>query len=127
MLPHHEPVLFQIGHVVWRLRAKLEEKPSDVGPEESLGNVVGIFLLIDMLVVPAVVRNPIQRRVFEGTGSEQQCGQPHRSARGKRPVGKQAVVSERNTHAGGQHIKPEKNELKGINAELPEVPRGCGD
>ena len=71
MLPHHQPVLFQIAHVVERrLGQELKEEPPDVGVEKSFGNVVRVLLVIDVLMVAPMFARPHQHRIFEGGRAE---------------------------------------------------------
>ena len=61
MLPHHPGILLQVVHVIeGRLRQKLEEQPADVGVKKTFADVVRVFLVIDVLVVPAVLARPHQ-------------------------------------------------------------------
>ena len=77
MLPHDHRVLLQVGHVVeGRRRLELEEQPADVRVEEPLGDVVGIFVVIDVLVVGPVFAGPEQRGVFKRTRTENQREKP---------------------------------------------------
>ena len=59
MLPHHQRVFFQIGYVIegW-LRPKLEQKPADVRMEKSFADVVRIFVVIDMFMMPTMIARP---------------------------------------------------------------------
>src|SRR6266704_6674031 len=43
MLPHHERIFFQIGHVIERrLLQELEQQPADMGGEKTFANIVRI-------------------------------------------------------------------------------------
>ena len=56
MLPHDERVTFQIVDVIHRLlRAEFEKQPSDVGPDETLRDVIRVLFMVDVFVVFAVV------------------------------------------------------------------------
>ena len=61
MLPHHEAVFFQIGHIIERrLRPELEQQPADVRVKETFRDVVRIFVMIDMFMVAAMLARPHQ-------------------------------------------------------------------
>ena len=59
MLPHHQRVFFQIGHVIERrLWPQLEQEPAHVRMKKSFGDVVRIFVMIDMFMMPAMIARP---------------------------------------------------------------------
>ena len=59
MLPDHERILLQVGHVVERRkRIELEHQPADVGVEETFGDAIGVFIVVDMLMVRTVFAGP---------------------------------------------------------------------
>ena len=59
MLKAYEGIAVEIGNVIERgLGIDLEEEPADVGMEKALADVVGVFLVVDELVVAAVLRAP---------------------------------------------------------------------
>src|SRR6476646_3744102 len=59
MLPHHQRVFFQIGYVIeGRLWPELEQKPADVRMKKSFADVVRIFVMIDMFMMPALFARP---------------------------------------------------------------------
>ena len=61
MLPHHQRIFFQIGYVIkGRLRPQLKQQPANVRMKKSFADVVGIVVMIDMFVVPAVIARPQQ-------------------------------------------------------------------
>src|SRR5438874_10852905 len=61
MLPHHQRIFFQIRHVIERwLRPELEQQPADVGVEKTIGDVVGVFVVIDMLMMETMLTRPQQ-------------------------------------------------------------------
>jgi hypothetical protein len=41
-----------------------------VRPEKPFRNVVGIFIVVDVFVVAAMVGGPVQAGVFKGAGTE---------------------------------------------------------
>ena len=73
VLPHHQLVLAQIVDVVHRrLGIELEHQPADVRPHETFGDIVGVLVMIDVLVVAAVVGRPVEAGIFKRAGAEDQ-------------------------------------------------------
>ena len=59
MLPHHQRVFLQIGYVIERrFWPELEQKPADVRMKKSFADVVRIFVMIDMFMMPAMLARP---------------------------------------------------------------------
>jgi hypothetical protein len=59
MLPHHQRVFLQIGHVIERrFWPELEKKPADVRMEKSFGDVVRIFIVVHMFMMPPMIAHP---------------------------------------------------------------------
>jgi len=59
MLPHHQRILFQIGHVIERrLRPQFEQEPADVRMKKSFADIVGVFFVIDVFMMPAMIARP---------------------------------------------------------------------
>src|SRR5205823_13593599 len=59
MLPHHQRVFFQIGHVIdRRLRPELEQHPADVSVKKSFADIVRIFVVVDVFMMPAMIARP---------------------------------------------------------------------
>src|SRR5262249_22706431 len=59
MLPHHQWIPLQIGHVIeWRFRPQLAKEPADVRMEKSFADIVRVFLVIDVFVMPAMIARP---------------------------------------------------------------------
>ena len=72
VLPHDQRVAAEIVDIIHRLLwPQFEKEPADVRPEEALADVVGIVIVVDVLVVLAVVRTPIEGGIFESTGAEE--------------------------------------------------------
>ena len=79
MLPHYQPAASQVGHVVHRwLKPRLEKDPSYVCMPETLLNVVGIVIMVNMLVMATMVGAPDEGRVLHGCRPEQKRGQLNR-------------------------------------------------
>src|SRR5438034_5146127 len=74
MLPHHQRIFFQIGHIIERrLWPELKQQPADVSVEKTLGDVVRILVVIDMFMVTAMIARPHQDRILKRRGAEDQC------------------------------------------------------
>ena len=59
MLPHHQRIFFQIGHVIERgLRPEFEQKPANVGVKKSFADIVRILVMIDMFMMAAMIARP---------------------------------------------------------------------
>src|SRR6266516_6995518 len=79
MLPHHERILFQIGHVIERwLWQELEQQPANVGVEKTFTDVVRVFVVIHMFMMAAVFACPHQHRILERSGATDEREQAHR-------------------------------------------------
>src|SRR6267143_3560462 len=66
MLPHHQRIFLQIGHVIERrLGPELEQQPADVRVEKTFCDVVRVFLVIDMFMVAPMLACPHQNRILE--------------------------------------------------------------
>lgn len=96
-------------------------------PEEPLGDIVGVLVMIHVLMVFAVVGAPIENGVFEGAGAEEQGGELDRGARFEGEVGEEAVVAEGDAQTcQDEHSEKEAN-LKPVESELPDVEGDGGD
>ena len=60
------------------LRVLLEQHPTDVRPPKPALRVVGVFIVIRLGVMLAMVRGPLERRVLDRGGAEQQIEQSYR-------------------------------------------------
>jgi len=61
MLPHHQRIFLQIGHVIERrLGPELEQQPADVRVEKAFRYVVRIFVVIDMFMMAPMLARPHQ-------------------------------------------------------------------
>ena len=122
VLPHHQRVFSKIGDVVeGRLWIEFEQDPANVRVPETLGDVVGIIIVIDVLMMATVIGDPRKRRVLKGSGAENQRHQANRPKRLKRHVGKQPVITERDAEPRRNHEGEEHRELKCINSVMPKV------
>ncbi len=61
MLPHHQRIFLQIGHVIERrLGPELEQQPANVRVEKAFSDVVRVFVVIDMFVMAPMLARPHQ-------------------------------------------------------------------
>src|SRR6476620_654591 len=96
MLPHYPRVLLQIVHVIERrLRQKFEKEPADVRVEKTFADVVRIFVVIDVFMVPAMFARPHQHGILKGSRAEEQNKKPDRPFRAESKMGEKPVISER--------------------------------
>ncbi len=126
MLPHHERIFFQIGHVIERwLWQELEQQPANVGVEKTFTDVVRVFVVIHMFMMAAVFACPHQHRILERSGATDDREQAHRQFRAESHVRKQTVITQRDAEArrGKQHC--EQGEVEPTKAEIPQVKRHC--
>ncbi len=101
MLPHHERIFFEIGHVIERrLRPELEQEPADVRVKKTFRDVVRVFVMIDMFMVATVIARPHQYRILKRGRAENDRKQTHRESCAKRRMRKQAVITERDAESG---------------------------
>src|SRR5215469_9861195 len=107
MLPSHERILLQVNYIIERReRLELEHQPADVSVEESFGNAVRVFLVINVLVVSTVFAGPKEHGVLEGPGTKNQCEKPHDPVRLKSQMRVEPVIAERNgKSASAEHHK----------------------
>src|SRR6266446_3851468 len=79
MLPHHERIFFQIGHVIERwLWQELEQQPANVDVEKTFTDAVRVFLVIHMFMMAAMFAGPHQDRILKGSGAKDESEQTHR-------------------------------------------------
>src|SRR6266853_3691777 len=59
MLPHHQWIFLQIGHIIERrLGPELEQQPADMRVEKTFSDVVRVFLVIDMFMMATMLARP---------------------------------------------------------------------
>ena len=136
VLPHDEGVGFEVLDVGdGRLRLEAEEEPADVGVEEALGDIVRILVFIHVLVVDTVVGGPIQGRILEGSGAEQEDEELHRPLGLEGDMRKQAVVAQGDAEPGrvvvehehGPDEAPAVDLVGGLSREVELGPEEPGD
>src|SRR5690606_25334330 len=85
-----------------RVRTGAEEEPSDVGMEKSLGNIIGVVVMIDKLMMAPMVSRPRQGRAFEGRCTKEQGEHLHRPSGLKTEMRKEPMIAQRDAHSGGE-------------------------
>ena len=109
MLPQDERILLQVGHVIERREwVKFEHQPADVGVKEAFGDAVGVFIVIDMLVMGAVFTGPEESRVFKSPGTKNQGEESYRPVRLESQVREEPMVADCN----GKSARAEHDERK---------------
>jgi len=100
MLPHYQGIFLQIGHVIeWRLRLKLEQHPADVRMKKTFADIVRVFVVVDMFMVPAMIARPHQDRIFERRRAKDEREEAHRQTCAKSRMRKQPVITECDTES----------------------------
>ena len=101
---------------------ELEEQPADVGIKEALRDTVGIFIVIDMFMMPPMFARPHQNRVFKSGSAENESEKVNWLARLEGKMRIKAVITEGDTESRRQEHEEEKRHLKCIQAKMPEIP-----
>jgi hypothetical protein len=123
-LPHHELVLSEVSDVVeWRLRIEFEKDPADMRVPETLRDIVWVIVVVHVLMVPAMIRNPRKSGILERGRSEDEGQETNRPLCLKGDVGEKSVIAERDAQSRCDTESQEKSELESIDAKLPEVKR----
>ena len=127
MLPVHQGIALQVAHVViGRLWIELEKEPADVGVEKTFGDIVGIFLVVGVLVVPPMFARPHEDGVFESARTEEQ----HEQAKWPFPlvgfVREKAVIAGGDTESGECDQHEKHSCLEPVEIEEPKVNRQTG-
>ncbi len=125
VLPHHEPVLAEIGDIVERRFGQgFEKNPADVRPEKPAADVVGIIVVIGVAVVAAMVRGPVEHGILERAGAEDERENAHRPFGFEGQMREQPVVAQRDAHARGEDVEQEHCRLEPIQPVVPQVDGG---
>src|SRR5262249_61086370 len=98
---------------------ELEQEPTNVRVKKAFGDVVRVFLVIDMFMVPTMVARPQQHRIFERGRAKDESEKTHRERRAKCRVRKQSMITECDAESGCDQQHHEQGELEPINAEIP--------
>ena len=94
-----------------------------MGVEKTFGDVVRVFVVVDMFMMAAVFAGPHQDRIFECRRAENERKQAQEQPCPKSRVRKQPVITKRDAEArrGQQHC--EQGDVKPINTKIPKVKR----
>ena len=83
---------------------KFEQQPADMGVEKTFGDIVRIFVVIDMFMMSAMFAGPHKHRILERSSAEDEYEQAHWESRLEGHVRKETVITERDAEARrGQH------------------------
>src|SRR5208282_2704689 len=97
MLPHDERILFQIRDVVERRRRiELEQKPANMGMEQSVRDAIRIVVVVDILVMAPMFTRPEEHGVLECCRTENQYSESHQPVPLVGPMRKESVITDRN-------------------------------
>ncbi len=122
VLPHDEFVFAEVGDVVdGRLGIEFEEQPADVSPEETFRDIIGIFVVVDVFVVAAVVGGPVQTGVLKSAGAKKESEKFHRSLCFEGKMGEKTVITQRDAHHRRAEVKEEHAELEPIDSVMVEI------
>jgi len=91
--------------------------------KKTFGDVIRVFLVIDVFMMPAMVARPQHHRIFERGRAKDEGEKTHRQRRAKCPVRKQSMITECDAESGWDQQHHEQGELEPINAEIPQVKR----
>ena len=83
--------------------------------------------MVDVLVMLAVIRSPVEGRIFEGARAEKKGRQLYGLACLERFVGEEAMVAEGDAHPRGDEVKDKKGNLEEIDPEVVDVNRGTDE
>jgi hypothetical protein len=128
VLEADHPVAVEIDDVIERgRRIEFEKEPADVGMEKALADIVGVFLVIDELVVAAMLGAPEEGGVLKGGGAKEEGEEADGPMGLEREMGEEPVIAERDAEPGGDEHPEEKRELKPIDTVAPEVEGNSGE
>ena len=83
--------------------------------------------MVHELVVLAMVGAPVEGRIFESAGTEDQRAKLDRQLGLEGKVRKQAVIPESDAKAGGDIEEEEQADLEPVQAEMPNIKRNGDD
>ena len=78
ILPDDQRILLEISNIIERrFWPELKQHPAHVSVEETFGDVVRIFLVIDVLMMASMIARPHEDRILKRRGAEDECEQAH--------------------------------------------------
>ena len=89
--------------------------------KKSFRDAVGVFIVVDMLMVTAVLAGPEEHGVFKGTGTEDQRQQAHDPVRLKSKVRIQPVIAKCDRKSACEKHHREEPDLEPIDPEEPDI------
>jgi hypothetical protein len=87
--------------------------------EKTFGDVVWVFLVIDMLMMAAMFARPHEDGVFERGRAENYCKEANGQPRAKGRVREESMIAEGNAKARGREHYGRNGEVKPIEAKVP--------
>ena len=112
VLPAHEPVGLQVGHVLVAALGRLRvEEPENVRPQAPALDAVGVPVAVHVSVMVPVIRGPLQGRVLEGHRAEEEVNRLEQRMGDVALVGEAAVVARRDREADQAEEGQEENRL----------------
>jgi hypothetical protein len=109
------------------LRIEFEKEPADVGMEETFLDVVGIFFVVGVLVVPPMFARPHEDGIFESARAEEKHEQTQRPFCFVGFVREEPVIASCDTESGQRSEDDKHPALKPVEAEEPEINRQTGN
>ena len=87
--------------------------------KKAFGNVVRVFIVIDMFMMASMIAHPHEDRILPRRGAENEREQSHRQLGPESCVRKQPMITERDAESGRRQQHCEHGEMEPINAEMP--------
>ena len=91
--------------------------------KETLGNAIGIFVVVDMFVVSTVLAGPKERRIFKRSRTEDQREEPDNPVGPKGEMRVKAMITQGNGKSAGAEHDKKKCDLEPVDAEKIQVRR----
>jgi hypothetical protein len=95
--------------------------------KQSLGYTVGVVIVVDMLMVATMFASPEEHGVLKCRRTKDQGKQPDEPVRLKSAMGEEPVITERHGKSAREKHYKKQYDLKGVQAEKPEINRHGGD
>jgi hypothetical protein len=92
-----------------------------VGKEESLRDAVGIIIVINVFVMPAMLARPHENRVFKSSRAEDQGEESDGPSSLESDVREEPVITKANAESATEKHQGKKSKLKPVEPEMPEI------